>query len=140
MKKLFILPFLFSGTLACAQIAHDITLHGSFDLIKTDNDNFLEKTQLGSEMNYFFTRSLTGTVGFELWTSDDASVVLGARWYPIDEAFIRVRGLIGENDLSIGGGWTRPITDKWKFEAIGDFYFEAEFAIRVGAVYVFRRD
>lgn len=140
MKKLVILPFLFAATLAHAQIAQDITLHGSFDLIKTDNNNFLKKAQLGSELNYFFTRSITGTGGVELWTGDDVSLVLGTRWYPIDEAFIRVRGLIGENDLSIGGGWTKPITDKWKFEAIGDFYFEAEFAIRVGAVYVIRRD
>lgn len=140
MKKLILLPLLFTVGLASAQIAKDIIVGGQFDIIKTDNDKFLDKAQFGAEMNYFFTRHITGTAGFDFWTGDDASFILGGRWYPVEDAFIRARGLIGENDLSIGAGWTKPLNEKWKFEAIGDFYFEGEFAIRVGAVYVIRRD
>ena len=32
-----------------------------------------------------------------------------------------------------------PINDKLRFEAIGDFYFTGEFAIRAGVMYVLRR-
>lgn len=140
MKKLILLPLVLITSLASAQIAKDLMVGASFDIIKTDNDKFLDKAQLGGEINYFFTRHITGTAGFEIWTGDEGSFVLGARWYPIEDAFIRARGLIGENDLSIGGGWAKPLNEKWKFEAIGDFYFEGEFAIRIGGVYVIRRD
>lgn len=126
-------------TAAHGQIARDFMFGGAMDLIKTDNDGFLEKAQLGLEGNYFITRQFTASAGLELWTDDDASFMLGARWYPVEEAFVRFRGLIGENDLSIGGGWTKPINDKLRFEAIGDFYFTGEFAIRAGVMYVLRR-
>ena len=139
MKKLFVLPLLFAAYLASAQIAKDMIVGGSFDVIKTDNDKFLDKAQFGGELNYFFTRHFTGTTGFEIWTGDDMSFIVGGRWYPVEEAFIRARGLIGENDFSLGGGWTKPLNENWKFEAIGDFYFEGEFAIRIGAAYVIRR-
>jgi len=122
-----------------AQIAKDLTVGGALDLIKTDNDDFLDKAQIGLEANYFFTRQFTGSAGVEFWTADGVSFAIGGRWYPVEEAFVRIRGLIGVNDVAIGAGWTKPINDKWKFEAIGDFYFEGEFAIRVGAVYVIRR-
>jgi hypothetical protein len=140
MLKGFILSFfiLLSFTVQ-SQIAKDLTIGGGLDLIKTDNDEFFEKFQIGLEANYFFTRQFTGSAGVELWTDDEVSFVIGGRWYPIDEAFVRVRGLIGVNDVSIGGGWAKPLNENWKLEALGDFYFEGEFAIRVGAVYVIRR-
>jgi len=112
---------------------------GALDLIKSDNSGFLDKAQIGLEGNYFITRKFTGTAGVEFWTSDDVSFVLGARWFPIDEAFVRVRGLLGENDFAIGGGWTKPLNENLRFEAMGDFYFKGEFAIRAGVAYVFRR-
>ena len=112
---------------------------GAFDLIKTDNDGVLDKVQLGLEGHYFITRQFTLSLGTEIWTDDDFSLALGGRWFPVEEAFVRVRGLIGENDVSIGGGWTKPINDKFKFEAIGDFYFKGDFAIRAGLMYVIRR-
>src|SRR5690349_480677 len=130
---------LFTTQLAYSQIAKDFMIGGGFDLIKSDNSGFLDKAQFGVEANYFITRKFTGTAGFEFWTADDFSVVLGARWFPIDEAFVRVRGLIGENDLAIGGGWTKPLSDVWRFEALGDFYFKGDFAIRAGVAYVIRR-
>ena len=109
------------------------------DIVKTDNSGIFDKAQFGAEVNYFVTKSFTGTTGFEIWTGDDVSFLIGARWYPTEDAFIRARGLIGENDLSIGGGWTKPINDRLRFEAIGDFYFKVDFSIRVGLVYIVRR-
>jgi hypothetical protein len=138
----YLLTFLFVCCLlsfSSAQIAKDFMIGGGFDLIKTDNDNFVEKVQIGIEGNYFITRQFTASVGAELWSSDESSLALGVRWFPVEEAFIRMRGLIGENDLSLGGGWTKPINEKLKFEAMGDFYFEGELAIRVGIMYVLRR-
>jgi len=52
---------------------------------------------------------------------------------------VRARGLIGENDLSLGAGWNQPLSESWRFEAIGDFYFTGEFAARLGAVYILRK-
>jgi hypothetical protein len=121
------------------QISKDFMVGGALDLIKTDNDGFLGKAQLGLEGNYFITRQFTASAGLELWTDNDASFTIGGRWFPVEEAFVRFRGLIGENDLSIGGGWTKPINDKLRFEALGDFYFAGEFAIRAGVMYVIRR-
>jgi hypothetical protein len=139
MRILTTLVLLFVISTTSAQIAKDFMVGGAADLIKTDNDGFLEKVQLGLEGHYFITRQITASAGVELWSDDDASLALGARWFPVEEAFIRLRGLIGQNDISIGGGWTKPINDKLKFEAMGDFYFEGEFAIRAGLMYVIRR-
>jgi hypothetical protein len=141
MKTLFITVavLFFTAVNSSAQIAKDFMVGGGFDLIKTDNDGFLSKGQFASEGHYFVTRQFTLSSGLEIWTGDGLSLTLGARWFPVEEAFIRLRGLIGENDLAIGGGWTKPINDKLKFEAMADFYFEGEFAIRAGVMYVIRR-
>ncbi len=136
--RLFFLLFIFSSTFSFAQIAKDFLVGGSFDVIKTDNDGFVRKAQVGIEGNYFFTRNFTASAGFDFWTRDHVSLVLGARWYPIENVFVRARGLIGENDVSIGGGWSKPINENLHFEAMGDFYFKVDFAIRVGVVYVMR--
>jgi hypothetical protein len=135
---LFSIAFIFSVSFSYAQIAKDILVGGSFDVIKTDNNGFVKKAQLGIEGNYFLTRKFTVSAGFEFWTGDNVSLVLGGRWYPVDNVFVRARGLIGENDLAIGGGWAKPINENWRFEAMGDFYFKVDFAIRIGAVYVIR--
>jgi hypothetical protein len=135
---LFFLAFIFSTSFSYAQIAKDILVGGGFDLIKTDNDGFVKKAQFGIEGNYFLTRKFTASAGVDLWTDDHVSLVLGGRWYPVDNVFVRARGLIGENDLAVGGGWAKPINENWRFEAIGDFYFKVDFSIRVGAVYIIR--
>lgn len=112
---------------------------GGFDLIKTDNDGFIQKAQIALEGNYFLTRQFTASAGFDIWTDDGLNFVIGGRWYPVDDFFARIRGIIGDNDISIGAGWNKPITETWRFEAMGDFYFEGEFGIRVGVMYVIRR-
>ena len=140
MRKLLLaVALLFTITSAYSQIANDFMIGGGLDLIKTDNDSFMEKAQIGAEFNYFLGRPFTVTGGFEFWTDEDISFVLGGRWYPIEDFFVRARGLIGENDLAIGAGWSKPINEKLRFEAMGDFYFEGEFSIRAGVAYVFRK-
>jgi hypothetical protein len=141
MKYSFFLGLILALTAqANAQIAHDIILGAHADLMKTDHDELLRKAQFGMEGNYFITREFTATAGFDIWTADEISFIIGARWFPVEEAFVRARGYIGQNDLSIGAGWTRPLTPDFKFEAIGDFYFSVDFAVRIGFVYVIRRD
>jgi hypothetical protein len=141
MKTLFIsvAVLFFTATNLSAQIAKDFMVGGGFDLIKTDNERFFGKGQFASEGHYFITRQITLSSGLEVWTGDGLSLTLGARWFPVDEAFVRLRGLIGENDLAIGGGWTKPVSENLRFEAMADFYFEGEFAIRAGVMYVLRR-
>jgi hypothetical protein len=140
MSRLFI-PLIFTllTRLSFGQIAGDYLIGLQMDVVKTDNTGILEKAQFGAEVNYFVTRNFTGTTGLEIWTGNDLSFLIGARWFPNEDGFVRVRGLIGENDLSIGGGWIKPINDHFRFEAIADFYFKVDFSIRAGLTYVIRR-
>lgn len=136
--SLFIILIVFSLP-SFAQSNNDIMVSGSLDLIKTDYSSFLDKGQIGLEGNYFVVRHFAAGAGVELWTKQKSSFMMGMRWYPHDHVFVRVRGLIGDNDVSIGGGWVKPINDAWRFEAIGDFYVaDTEFAIRAGLSYVIK--
>lgn len=114
-------------------------LSSSIDLIKTNYSSFLDKGQIGLEANYFVVRHFAASGGVEIWTKQKSSFMMGMRWYASDHVFVRFRGLIGANDVSIGGGWVKPINDTWRFEAIGDFYVaDTEFAIRAGLSYVIK--
>jgi len=104
------------------------------DLIKSNNDGFFKKVQLGMEANYYFSRKFSLTAGFEWWAGDLVSMVVGGRFSPIDEAFVRIRGLPGR-DVSIGAGFTKPLTDNFRIEAMGDLYFQGHIAIRAGIAY-----
>jgi hypothetical protein len=139
--KIFIITAIFSFaiTTSYSQIANDIMVAGGFDLIKTDASGIFQKAQIGTELNYFLDRQFTTTGGFELWTYNKASFVIGGRWYLIDALFVRARGLIGVNDLSIGAGWSKPLDKNFRFEAIGDFYFRGDFSVRAGIAYVIRK-
>jgi hypothetical protein len=140
MRKLFAGILFMIGSIACeAQIANDymVNLHG--DLIKTDLDRIFKKAQVGAEFNYFLHKRFTVTGGFEVWTEDEISFVIGTRWYPTDDFFVRVRGLVGMNDVALGAGWTKPLAGNFRFETMGDFYFHGYFAIRAGFSYVFRK-
>lgn len=139
IRKFLTVPLLLIAFSSYSQIAKDIIIGLSADLMKTDNNTIFNKAQIALEGNYFLTRSFTATGGVEVWTSDGVSLVSGVRWYPVEEAFVRARAMVGENDFSIGGGWTSPINASLKFEAIGDFYFKGEFSIRAGIVYIIRR-
>ena len=107
----------------------------NFDLIKSDNDGYFEKWQVGLDVNYFFSRRFTITTGVEIWTRGEPSVIIGTRWYPTKDAYVRIRGLVGENDLSVGAGWAKPMTELLRFESMTDFYFTGNFTIRAGIAY-----
>ncbi|MBT1705744.1 hypothetical protein [Chryseosolibacter indicus] len=139
MKYLILISsFCFSYN-CIAQSAKDFIIGTQLDLIKSDYDVYFSKAQAGLEVNYFITEQYTATAGLEIWTDDETSAVVGMRWYPIVDGFIRLRGLIGANDVSIGGGWAKPFSETWRVEAITDFYFEGNFSIRVGLAYLFRK-
>ncbi len=92
-----------------AQSSNDILVGGGFDLIKTDNNQLFDKAQIGLEAHYFVVRNFAAGAGFEIWPQQKSSFMMGMRWYALDHVFIRARGLIGANDVSIGGGWAKPI-------------------------------
>lgn len=106
------------------------------DLIKSDNDGFFDKMQGGVETSYYLSRKFAATAGVEWWTGNDVIVIAGARFSPIDEAFIRIRGLIGK-DVSFGGGFAKPLSERLRFEAMADYYFDGPLAIRAGIAYGF---
>ena len=122
-----------------SQKANDFLVGGAIDLIKTDNEGFVQKAQVGGEFNYFITKSFTATGGLDIWSDNVMNAVVGMRWYPADHFFTRGRVLFGKNDVSLGAGWNKPLGNNFQFEAIGDFYFEGEFAIRAGLMYLIRR-
>jgi hypothetical protein len=121
---------------SCAQAKKDLLIGLQTDLIKTNNSGYFQRFQTGAEGNYFFHNRFTITGGIEYWTeSRQLSLVSGVRWYPVDEAFLRLRGLLGANDFAIGGGWSRPVKENLRFEAMSDFYFAGHITIRAGFTY-----
>jgi hypothetical protein len=140
LKSLFLsICFSFLFLLSHAQSNNDFMVSGNMDIIKTDYSRFFDKAQLGIEGHYFVVRHFAASAGFEIWTQDKSSFMMGMRWYPQDHFFVRVRGLIGQNDVAIGGGWAKPINETWVFEAMGDFYLDqTEFGIRAGVSYIIK--
>jgi ATP-dependent RNA helicase RhlE len=68
---------------AYSQQKNDFLVGGAFDLIKTDNEGFVQKAQVGGEFNYFFARSFAATAGLDIWANNTMSFVFGARCYPL---------------------------------------------------------
>jgi hypothetical protein len=144
MKKLLLslIPVLITAS-SFSQIAKDYSVGTNLDLIRSDNDGYFEKAQASVEVNYFLFRKLTATAGAEYWTrNQQASLVMGGRWFPVKEAFLRLRGLIGSNDIALGGGWSKPLKPEsnWYFESMADVYIiHGYVTIRAGVVYVVKR-
>ncbi|HEY0655105.1 MAG TPA: hypothetical protein VGD65_18350 [Chryseosolibacter sp.] len=127
---------LLSSTVCFSQTKGDILIGVQLDLIKTNNSGYFQRLQAGTEGNWFFHKRFTATGGFEYWSENrQPSLVTGVRWYPIEEAFLRVRGLLGANDFAVGGGWSMPVNEKIRFEALSDFYFAGHITIRAGFTY-----
>lgn len=122
------------------QAEGDWMVAAHFDLVKTDFTKPLEKVQSAIEAHYFVRQNFTVHTGLEVWTQDELSFLVGARWYPREEVFVRLRGLIGANDVTLGGGFTKPVAGNLKFEAIADFYFSIDFAIRAGFIYMMHKN
>src|SRR5690348_13226555 len=107
MKRIVLSGMLiFFASCTYSQIAKDFMIGASMDLVRSDYNELFRKMQFGIEANYFISRKFTATAGVDYWTTGgQTSVVMGARYFPIREAFVRVRGLIGANDVALGGGW-----------------------------------
>lgn len=140
MKKPVLFSFLFFiAIVSYSQNPKDFLFGVNLDLIKSDNDGYFEKTQVGMEFNYFLSTKFTASGGLEVWTREGLSGVLGTRWYPNRDAFIRLRGMLGKNnDVSIGGGWAKPMSETLRFESMADFYFEGNFSIRAGIAMIIK--
>lgn len=141
MKNFLIVMLVFGlGHLARAQSTSDIMLSGALDFIKTDNTGLFEKSQVGVEANFFVARHFAVGVGGEIWTDQKNSFMMGARWYVNDNIFLRFRGLIGANDVTLGGGYAKALSQYLRLEGMGDFYLNStEFGVRIGLSYVIKR-
>jgi hypothetical protein len=139
MRYFLFLFFILAVTLSFSQSSQDFMLGGGLDLLKTDNEKLFDKAQVGIELNYFVIRKVTLTAGVEIWTRRDESFVFGSRYYFTDHIFARARGLIGENDFSLGLGGAVALKKNLRFELLGDFYFKGEFALRSGLAYILRK-
>ena len=121
---------------AKAQGSGDILIGAGLDVLKSNNTGFGNQVQLGAEANYFINSEFSVTGGVENWTAGKTSLIIGGRYYIQENIFARVRGIIGDNDISVGGGYSYPLNKHWRVEAIGDIYFEGDFGIRGGVAYM----
>lgn len=136
-RCLILLPLAFS---TLAQTSSNIMVGGGLDLIKSDINGFAEKVQTGFEANYFINRSFSVSGGFEIWSSNNNSLMLGLRWYPVQKLFVRFRGLIGQDDVGIGAGYAHVLNANWRLEGIADYYLDqGELGLRLGVAYVIRK-
>lgn len=115
-------------------------LGGGLDLIKSDNSGLFEKVQAGVELNYFVARHFAVGIGSEIWSENSNSFIMGARWYANENIFVRFRGLIGANDVALGAGYAKALTQYLRLEGMGDLYVgQADFGLRIGLSYVIKR-
>jgi len=140
-RALVICLILFTvASMVKAQTSGNIMAGGGMDLIKSDINGFAEKVQVGFEANYFINRSFSVSGGFEIWSSNNNSFILGLRWYPVQKLFLRFRGLIGQDDVGIGAGYAHVLNANWRLEGITDYYLDqGELGFRIGAAYVIRK-
>lgn len=138
-RLIFLIAFCCISQLAHAQGKGNFLLGVGMDLYRTDNSGFADRSQIGLEGNYFFASKFSGTVGLDFWSGRETFFVLGARFYPIDPVFIKMKGLIGDDsDVTLGMGYQRGIGGNFNFEGGMDFYFDpGELGIRLGLSYLF---
>ncbi|MCO5271070.1 MAG: hypothetical protein M9954_05375 [Cyclobacteriaceae bacterium] len=140
MKKFLMIALMFGmAHVVAAQSTGDIMIGGGLDVLKTDNPGLFEKSQIGIEANYFVVRHFAVGLGGEIWSDQKNSFSMGARWYANDNVFLKFKGLIGANDVALGGGYAKALSQYLRLEGMGDFYVNStEFGIRVGLAYVIK--
>jgi len=135
-RHLVIALLILSSSLSFSQSKVDLILGIHVDLVKTSNSVHFQRFQTRAEGHYFLHKKFSATGGIEYWSGNrQLSLTTGARWYPMEDAFIRFRGLLGANDFAVGGGWSMPVKENLRFEALSDFYFAGHITIRVGFTY-----
>ena len=140
MRRILLLTIIISTVSASAQSTKDVLVGGGIDLIKTDISQVFYKAQMGAEGHFFVMRHFAVGVGGEYWTTGQRnSFMMGMRYYFTEKLFFRVRGLIGANEVALGMGYSHPLTEMFRIEAMGDFYLiNTDFALRAGIAYVIR--
>lgn len=116
------------------QAAGSYLLSAGIDLAKTDAPGVIRRYQMAGELNYFHLHSLSFSGGYEFNYDRSNHVTLGSRFYPIEPAFIRVRGLLGKNsDLAFGAGYSHNLSYRFRLEGMVDYYAISNVAgLRVG--------
>ena len=124
---------------ANAQGTGDVLIGGGLDILKSNNTGFGDQVQMGVEANYFINSEFSITGGLENWTAGTTSLVVGGRYYIKKNIFARIRGIIGDDGISIGVGYSHSLSKHWKVETMGDIYFRGDFAIRGGVAYLLNK-
>ncbi|HLZ16614.1 MAG TPA: hypothetical protein VKQ08_06220 [Cyclobacteriaceae bacterium] len=141
MQLKFIFTFLvcLSALIGRAQSTRDVMIGGGLDVIKSGSDGLLQRAQVGLEAHYFVQRHFAVGIGTELWTRPQKnSFMMGMRWYANDHVFVRFRGLIGTNDVALGLGYAKPLSQYVRLDCMGDFYFAGAVGLRGGISYILR--
>jgi hypothetical protein len=79
-KHFLVLTLMFASFHSYSQKSNDFLVGGAFDLVKSDNEGFVQKAQVGGEFNYFITRKVTATGGLDIWADNVMIGVVGIRW------------------------------------------------------------
>ncbi|WP_200975326.1 hypothetical protein [Echinicola sp. 20G] len=128
MRKILLLlavPFLFwvSEDAQAQQAEGSYLVSGAFDLARTDAPGVIRRYQIGLETNYFHWYNISFSGGYEFNYNRPNQVTLGGRYYPLEPAFIRMRGLIGkDSDLAFGAGYTLNLSYRVRLEGMVDYY------------------
>ncbi|WP_215226516.1 hypothetical protein [Echinicola shivajiensis] len=128
MKKILMLLafplFLWAGKEAHAQqAAGSYLISGALDLVKTDVPGVIRRYQIGAEANYFHWHNISFSGGYEFNYNRPNQVSLGGRFYPLEPAFIRMRGLVGkDSDIAFGAGYTINLSYRLRLEGMVDYY------------------
>ncbi|MDN3669031.1 hypothetical protein QWY93_06805 [Echinicola jeungdonensis] len=115
-------------------------ISGAIDLVRTDAPGVIRRYQIGTEINYFHRHFLSFSGGYEFNYNHSNQVTLGARAYPFEPLFARIRGLVGkESDVAIGLGYTFNASYRIRFEGMVDYYAISNVAgLRAGISFLIR--
>ncbi|GGZ19670.1 hypothetical protein GCM10007049_10200 [Echinicola pacifica] len=128
MKKILVLAislFLLIGLKQgmAQQAEGSYLISGGFDLARTDAPGVIKRYQIGLEANYFHWHNISFSGGYEFNYNRGNQLTLGGRYYPLEPAFLRLRGLVGdESDIALGAGYTVNISYRVRLEGMVDYY------------------